>query len=904
MIVRFKIQYFTNWGESLRLSGSIPELGNWDIDSGVSMSYSKGNWHAELVVPDSQVGTFEYKYALMREGSAEPIWEWGPNRRVESIGDSFELIVRDDSWQAAEVVENALFSSAFTEVLMKRKPNGKGTYADVAGKARSVFEFQVFAPQVPAEKSLCLVGDIPELGNWDPAHAIPLSGNDFPLWRAQVVLDNPGEIAYKYLVKDKQTGEIDAWEGGGNRKLAAPIASRQRRKYVRSDGMFRVADSNWKGAGVAIPVFSLRSEIGMGVGEFGDIKLLTDWAEQTGMKMIQILPVNDTVATHSWKDSYPYAGISVFALHPMFMNLDDLGAYYGKKLQKKYRDKRTKLNQLEEVDYEAVMETKSGYFKELFDKVSQEFLADPAFHTFYEENKEWLLPYAVFSFLRDKNGTAAFGEWPELGVFDWELAGQMAEPGSKEYADIAIHYFIQFHLDRQLMDAAGYARTRGVVIQGDIPIGIYRNSVDAWVAPHLYNMESQAGAPPDAYAVAGQNWRFPTYNWHEMTKDGFSWWKWRLTHMARYFDAYRIDHILGFFRIWEIPMDAVQGLMGHFNPALALHLHELEARGLQFDYDRFCRPYIRDHFLTERFGELTEWVKTTFLTEYESGHYQLQPPFGSQRAIADFLETYEMEAVTKENVKEGLFSLVSEVLFLEAPFSDGEAFHPRIALQFTQSYKDLDAHTQHLLNEIYTDFFYHRQEAFWREEAMAKLPTIVKATDMLVIGEDLGMVPDCVPGVMKELGLLSLEIQRMPKDPNNEFVHPASVPYLSVASPSCHDMSTIRGWWEEDREKTNRYFHHLMGKNGEMPFFCEPWVAKEINVQHLKGNSMWVVFPLQDLLAMDPHLRKEDPHTERINVPSNPEHYWRYRMHLSMEQLLSAQDFNEELDSLVKESGR
>jgi 4-alpha-glucanotransferase len=560
---------------------------------------------------------------------------------------------------------------------------------------------------------------------------------------------------------------------------------------------------------------------------------------------------------------------------------------------------------LSEIDYEAVMKLKSPFYKKIYDQNKNQFLEDPEFISYFEANKEWLVPYAVFSRLRDQFGTPDFTKWGAFADFDKVKIKELVHPEKEDFDDYAVHYFIQYHLHLQMQEVANYAREKGVVLKADIPIGIYRNSVDAWVAPNLYNMETQAGAPPDAYAVSGQNWGFPTYNWEEMAKDGYAWWRKRLSKMATYFDAYRIDHILGFFRIWEIPMDSVEGLMGQFNPAIPMFKYELS--GLNFNHDRYCKPYIREYMLDELFGEDKDEVIATFLNKGEGDFYYMKVEFDTQRKVENHLAPLIKKSDVKDKlikIKNGLFTLISNVLLLEDVKSYGQGFHPRIALHFTYSYKELDDGAKSALDKLYIHYFYERQEKFWKEKAMVKLPAIIGATNMLVCGEDLGMVPDCVPGVMDELGLLNLEIQRMPKKSNNEFGHPAESNYLSVISPSCHDMSTIRGWWEEDRELTQRFYNHILGHFGEAPQVCEPSTSTEMINQHLHSPAMWAIFPIQDLVAMDSSLRFKDPGAEQINVPSNPNHYWRYRFHMNMEDLLKADDFNMKLSELVRLSGR
>jgi 4-alpha-glucanotransferase len=225
-------------------------------------------------------------------------------------------------------------------------------------------------------------------------------------------------------------------------------------------------------------------------------------------------------------------------------------------------------------------------------------------------------------------------------------------------------------------------------------------------------------------------------------------------------------------------------------------------------------------------------------------------------------------------------------------------------MEHTTSYQHLEAHTRYQLKELYVNYFFRRQDDFWRKEAMLKLPELKRSTNMLICGEDLGMVPACVPDVMKQLGILSLEIQRMPKDPNIEFFHPRYAPYLSVVTPSTHDMSTIRGWWEEDRGKTQRFYNYLLRHYGEAPLSCEAWISKEIIQQHLDSPAMWSVFLLQDIIGMNEKLRREKAEDERINIPSDSKHYWGYRMHINLEDLINEKEFNDELKTMIKESER
>ncbi|RMG56551.1 MAG: 4-alpha-glucanotransferase [Bacteroidetes bacterium] len=906
MLVRFHIHFHTSWGQQLFVCGSLPSLGDWEYRQAAPMQYqSDGRWELTLDVPDD-IPAFSYKYILFHEPSGGVEWEFGADRVVEIKAKRFSEIDLQDVWRSPWEEHNALYSSAFTRVIMRR-PSRQGRPKPVP-RTGSVHRFQLRAPRIAAHLKMCLLGQDEALGNWDESRALIMDDQDFPLWQVDVPLRGTSrEISYKYAIYDEQTGEVKTWEQGEDRVLRYEATRKRKQLTIVTDEMFRYPLGNWKGAGVAIPVFSLRSQQSGGVGEFADLKLLVDWARATGLRLVQILPINDTVATHTFVDSYPYSAISVYALHPMFAHMPAMGRLQDAELQAAIDTQAARLNALPDVDYVEVMKLKSRFFKALYDQERDDFLADPAFREFFAEQAHWLRPYAAFSALRDRFGTADFKAWAAHSTFDRAAIEAYTAEDQPHYDDIAIHYFIQYHLHRQMLDAATYAREHGVVLKGDIPIGIYRHSVDAWVAPHLYHMDAQAGAPPDAFAREGQNWRFPTYNWEVMAKDGYAWWRSRMTHMARYFDAYRIDHILGFFRIWEIPGHAVQGIMGQFNPSLPFSRDELAQRGVWLDDERFLEPYIRAHMLPAYFGDLAESVAGEFLDQYQPGCYRMKPQFATQRQVEAYVEekmaSYPESRPYFEAVTPGLYSLISEVIFFRAP-GPGEGFNPRIAMQHTYSFRELDGHVQDALNALYNDYFYHRHDQFWREQALVKLPAIRNATDMLVCGEDLGMVPASVPGVMRELGLLSLEIQRMPKDPKQEFFHPADAPYLSVVSTSTHDMPTLRGWWEEDRDVTQGFFNRILGKEGEAPYFCEPWIAQMVLIQHLHSPSMWAILPLQDLLAIDGELRRENPQEEQINVPANPRHYWRYRMHVSLEDLLAQEGYNRFLRGFVEGSGR
>jgi len=903
MKATFKIDYQTLWGQVLYVSGSSSEFGVWDPFSALPMqSVIPGEW--ELQCNFSLVHELEYKY-LLKDTEGNFLWEGGKNRVLDFGRTNFDEIKCRDFWRAHRETDAALFSSAFTKVLLGRKKTD--TEVKIIPKHDHLLRIQINVPKVNPDCRIGILGNLPVLGNWMEEYTLLMDDSQFPMWSIDINADElKFPFQFKYVVYNTVKKQVIFWEQGSNRMIRDFAYEETKSIKIHTDENFRFPVSHWRGAGVAVPVFSLRTDNSGGIGEFPDIKKLVDWAKLTGLRLVQLLPLNETVATHTWLDSYPYKSISTIALHPVYLNINKIGVLQDEKLMIGFAQALAGFNALETVHYEDIHKIKSKFFKLIFDQQKELFLVDRSYKEFFEKNKDWLVPYAAFCFLRDKNKTANFRRWTEYQVYDAKQINQLCSEKQNYYPDIAVHYFIQYHAHKQLLDAAEYARTNGIVLKGDIPIGISPDSVEAWTHPELFNLDEQAGAPPDEFADLGQNWGFPTYNWEKMKLDNFVWWNKRLKNMSLYFDATRIDHILGFFRIWEVPVNQVQGIMGHFRPALPFSRDEIIDSGIIFNEERYTKPYIRDYFLKELFGEETEEVKATYLAEYEQGKYNLKLPFSDQRKVWDYFETVKKgnELTGRETrIRDGLCALIAEVIFLRDPYHP-TLFHPRVAFQNTNSYLNLKAEIRYSLDELYIDFFYRRHDDFWKSQAMLILPALMNATDMLICGEDLGMVPDCVPIVMHDLGILSLEIQRMPKNPNLEFMHPSDAPYLSVCSTSTHDMSTLRGWWEENRVLSERFFRLVMGQKGDFPYFMEPWIARDILTMHLYSPAMWAIFPVQDLLAMDGRLRWDNTEGERINVPAVAQHYWRYRMHLKLEDLIDEKKLNGDLRTMINASGR
>ena len=891
MKLTFRIEYRTAWGEML----GATLCGN--DNQPIMLSTGDGiRWEGSAEMTDAPAGIpISYRYGVYRDGQCIRR-ESGTMPHIFCPGKKRNChYILDDFWKDLPQ-ESYLYSSAFSGDYQSANSIKTMAPADCS------ITFRALCPCLHHKhQQLGICGRGAALGNWDCKQTVlmeEIQANEWTVTLNAASLEFP--LEYKFVACNADTKEVEEWEAHNNRLLCID-GMKKGEIYLTPESEVRFTSSARKVEGTAIPVFSLRSEGSFGVGDFGDLKKLIDWAVSTHQQAIQILPINDTTITNTWMDSYPYNSISIYAFHPMYIDLRQLGKLKDKEALAFYEEKRKELNALPQIDYEAVNNTKRAYLKSMYQQTGKKVLASAEFKKFFKENEHWLLPYAAFSYLRDQYGTPNFSQWPEHNEYHADEIAAMCIPESDCYEEIAFYYYIQYNLHIQLLDAGNYAREKGIIFKGDIPIGISRNSVEAWIEPYYFNMNGQAGAPPDAFSTNGQNWGFPTYNWDVMEKDDYQWWQKRFRKMAEYFTAYRIDHILGFFRIWEIPSHSVHGLLGQFVPALPMSVDEIQSYGLTFQKDFMTKPFINENILNRIFGEKADRVKETFVQHCHDDIYEMRSEFDTQRKVEAYFAERKYEE--SRNICEGLYTLISNVLFVPDR-KHPSMYHPRIAVQNDFIFEVLSPEEKEVFNRLYNHYYYQRHNQFWYQEAMKKLPILTQSTSMLVCGEDLGMVPDCVPWVMEQLQILSLEIQRMPKNPQHEFGHVWEYPYRSVCTISTHDMATLRGWWEEDYEQTCRYYNQVLGHWGEVPTAAPGWVCEEIVRNHLECPSLLCILSFQDWLSMDEEIRYPNVDAERINVPANPRHYWRYRMHLTLEELMKSNKFNEKMKEMIDAAGR
>ena len=890
MTVQFNIEYKAMFGEQI-----VVNIQTEEGELKLPLETTDGErWACDWCV-ESPEKSYTYYYSVEREGRAVKT-EW------LMIKHQLDVNVRKaavytlyDHWKA--MPEDAfLYSSAFTDCINHQVP--QVMKPETGSK---IVRLIVRAPQLRDGERLGVLGADKALGAWDVQKILPMTQHTYNEWVADIDATHleDSHLEFKFVAFRNAKNEL-LWENSMNRTVDLPeMKAGELVSYELDQAFFALY--NRKLAGTQVPVFSLRTRKSAGIGDFGDLKTMIDFVASTGQKVLQLLPINDTTITHTWTDSYPYSCISVFAIHPQYADLHALPELKDAKARAEAEKTRAELNALDKIDYEKVNDFKINYLRQIFNQEGGKMMKTAEYKAFFQDAELWLVPYAQYSYLRDKNGTADFNQWPDHQVWDEAERKALADPKTTAYKNVAFFYFVQFVLDRQMQEAHEHAKTKGVILKGDIPIGVNRNGCDVWTEPKYFNLNGQAGAPPDDFSVNGQNWGFPTYNWFEMLKDGCQWWNRRFKNMARYFDAYRIDHVLGFFRIWEIPVHSVHGLLGQFAPALAMSREEIESYGLHFQEDRFTRPFITDWVLDRVFHERAGEVKEKYLDRLDDERYQMKPEVDTQRKV----EALFADATDEKELwlRDGLYALISDVLFVRDHTNPG-VFHPRISAQLDFIYESLYDNDKAAFNRLYNDYFYRRNNQFWYQEAMKKLPKLVQATRMLVCAEDLGMVPDCVPWVMDELKILSLELQSMPKDPSVKFGHLSRNPYRSVCTISSHDMPTLRMWWDENIQRTQEYYNTMLYRQGPAPHPLPGWLASDIISRHLTSPSMLCILSIQDWLATDEALRLPDADAERINIPANPKHYWRYRMHLNIEDLAADKRFVQSITEMISQSGR
>lgn len=892
MTVTFSIEYWAQPHERLWLVGhtadGTPQTGtpSFPLDD-----LGEGLWQATLYLPTFPAPTpYIYSYRLT-DASGRVLHEEGylPHQLLLPAGDDALFVC--DHWR--DRPEDApAFSAAFCDILGKQRTTSEG-------EAQQGITFSVFAPALHEGEQILLSGACEELGYWDTERALPLQYHGQGRWSLTLSHLSASHIQYKYLLRSKETGSIQ-WEEGANRQAQLPDPSAYPYCYVQ-DSFLRLPAHSLRTAGLVAPLFALRSDSDWGIGDFGALREAIDFAAEAGMHAVQLLPINDTTSTRDTADSYPYNAISVDALHPIYIDLEALPSLPEAE-QATFLSEANALRALPAVDYPRVLALKERYLRRSFELWGKDDLASEAYQNFYQAAASWLRPYALYCVLRDHFGTGAPTQWAGWEVYDEDKAtAYLDDPANVEA--VSYYYWLQFILDGQMQEVRSYAEARRIFLKGDLPIGVAPHSVDVWRAPHLFHTEQSAGAPPDDFAADGQNWGFPTYDWTAMQREDFRWWRQRFEQQARYFHAFRIDHILGFFRIWEVPRTQHSGLLGHFHPALPYTLEEWqELLQCPFPIELLTTPLVHEDVLTELLGDSFDdlldlgMLRSTALPQLYQLTYTEQADYDSD----------SLQRTLGSEVASILQGLCTETALIADPYKSGH-YHPRIALERSRLFARLPEAVQARWRAVSDDYYYVRHNELFRTTALLRLGALTRHTRLLLCAEDLGMIPASVPAVLDELQVLSLELERMPKTfTPTGWARPEAFPSRSVATTSTHDMPSLRGWWHSlSADEQARYCREelLLPPTAEAP--DEETIYRHIIEAHLASPAVAVLLPLADWMSLDSRLWLTTPEAEQINRPEDPHHYWSYRFPRSLKALQEiAPEWRTHLKQLITLSQR
>ena len=620
--------------------------------------------------------------------------------------------------------------------------------------------------------------------------------------------------------------------------------------------------------GVAIPVSSLVSEKSCGIGEFADLPLLAEWCAARGIKLIQILPVNDTGT-----EPTPYSAQSSLALNPVYLRFEDIPGYA--QYLTEIKTFRTEQKVKRRVDYRAVYAFKVNILRRMYKDQKKAIPSDPEILKFLSDN-DWLKVYAVYKELKERHDQRSWQDW---GQFRDPHVSFIDDYFERHREELFFYVWVQWLLDRQLRQAVFSCESRGVMLKGDIPILMNEDSVDVWAQREFFDLRYRAGAPPDMYSIEGQNWGFPVYEWSALRSHNYAWWRRRIARADRYYHAYRIDHVLGFFRICRIPDSEYSGLMGHYSPASYISREDLQENGFDNGRIRWLSvPHIAGHEISAALGDNSGIVMAQYLDQIENQDlYLLKDSIASEKAIANLPEN--------QQIKDFLLYWHRQRALLPL---ENDNFFPFWNRRDVYSYKSLEEEEQKRLENLIKK---HEQqsEQIWEQQARELLAIMQQDHEMLVCAEDLGAVPDCLPQVLSDLQILGLRVERWTRDyksASHNYVPVKEYPELSVATSSVHDSSTLRGWWQEEFDKS-LYLKHIGVDVAPEPELS-PILAEAILKNLAKSAARLLIIPLQDFLALDAETRLVRADEERINIPGTVnDTNWSYRIPMTLEALLS-----------------
>lgn len=653
-------------------------------------------------------------------------------------------------------------------------------------------------------------------------------------------------------------------------------------------------------SGLAIPVSALQTENSLGCGEYLDLIPFANFCKKSNLSIIQILPVNDTGT-----ESSPYSALSAFALHPLYIRISEIEEFST--LNKSFLN--TILTDIEEkkvifvnekrFQYKELREFKLSLLKKIWEEIANDFIVSKEAKDWIAENP-WIKSYACFMLLKEKNLEASFKTWKEFSRLN---NAEITELWNMVFPKNSLYYYvwIQKNASLQLKKASDYCKSQNILLKGDIPILMNEDSADIWSHPEFFIENLRAGSPPDGFNPDGQNWGFPIYNWKKLKEKDYSWWKDRLLEAAKYYHMYRIDHVLGFFRIWAVPEGETKAVLGRTEPHLSITRDELKKCTLTDETIRWLsQPHIAtrdieavnngDYLGThgilsecmDRIGTEELWLfKNTIKTD--SDIWALDIPFA---------------------IKEKLAEKWLDRCFIEI---DKNNFLTSHEYKSSTSWKSLNEGQVLQLEKLFLQKK-REENLLWEKQAMELLGALSNVGEMIVCAEDLGAGLESMPRVLKALSINALRVvrwNRLWKEDGQPFVDFPDYPPLSVTTSSVHDSSTLRAWWdtEEDSKDFGRRFLYKNKQNQTETYthpLFSPDVCNEIFSRMADTNSNYFINPIQDFLHLDPQYYDENCDDERINIPGTVNTFnWTYKLPVFIEELEKNNDLIKKIKNIV-----
>lgn len=909
--IYFTTQYYTTSGQSLYvhiIPRSTAEADKGDVEEQrIRLNYTTcGHWSISVQF-DTDTLSLEYYYLVGNDMAQTLRQESGGYRCLELDGTNPDTIYCVDQWQADELDDVSVNIVNFYDALNIQpieKQDGNKFYSTI---------ISVYAPHIPTGKKLYLSGEESILGSWQVEAAIRLyyTGQGFWSTGLNITLDNIQKpLCFKYFIADEHRQGI-IWEEGDNRTyVPPPILSKTAQQNHNSRFQYRLSTSGVRVklclprfAGVAVPLFSLRSYQDFGIGDMGVLKKAIDWARESSLHILQLLPINDTTFYRDWRDSYPYNAISTDAIHPIYIDISALKPLKNNQEQEEFLQAAKQLRCSSELIYPEVLALKERYLRQHYVDYASVTSKHNDYKIFVRNNETWLLPYSIYCVLRDRHPRQTFSTWGKYSQYNKDIVNEFRNKPSLS-KEINYYYYIQYLLHRQLYDLSVYAQQQGVILKGDLPIGVAPHSVEVWTQGELFFTDRSAGAPPDNFAIDGQNWGFPTYNWERMKQDGFIWWRQRFTRLSQYFKAIRIDHILGFFRIWEIPQHQESGLLGHFTPALPEPLdYWLEKLAYPYEGELLTQPVITIAQAIQDLGEyLPKLIAQGLLIPTQENKYLLLP-HGRQR---DWRKLDPNQVVGGEQSIALLVNYCKETA-LVADCTNPNVYHPRIAFEQSNLFASWSTVLQNKWLQLSSDYYYHKHNDLWERTAIERLSPLCQHSNILICAEDLGMIPASVPEVLTRLGILSLELERMPKQVTSTgLTQLETLTYQCVCTSSTHDMPPLRAWWESlHTYQQADYLCAQLPENRLNANNNKADIYTKIITRHLSSPAMLTILPIQDWTSIDSTLHLQEAEEEQINYPEKPQHRWSYRLAYNIEDLLTPEtDITKRIKTILQTLNR